>query len=59
MVGDREHDVIGAKKNGLDCIGVLYGFGSRKELEDAGADHIVSRPEDILKYAHGAAVTTE
>lgn len=59
MVGDREHDVIGAKKNGLDCIGVLYGFGSREELHEAGADHIVSRPEDILKYAHRAAVRTE
>lgn len=51
MVGDREHDVIGAKKNGLDCVGVLYGFGSQEELREAGADHIVSRPEDILKYA--------
>jgi len=37
MVGDRSHDVIGAKKNGIDCIGVLYGYGERKELEDAGA----------------------
>lgn len=59
MVGDREYDVIGAKKNGLDCIGVLYGFGSRKELEDVGADYIVSRPEDILKYALEPAVRTE
>ena len=37
MVGDRSHDVIGAKKNGIDCIGVLYGYGDRKELEGAGA----------------------
>jgi len=36
MVGDRSHDVIGAKKNGLDCIGVLYGYGGRRELEEAG-----------------------
>lgn len=33
MIGDREHDIIGAKKNGLDAIGVLYGFGNREELE--------------------------
>lgn len=38
MVGDREHDVIGAKKNGLPCIGAVYGYGSAEELTAAGAD---------------------
>ncbi len=42
MVGDREHDIIGAKKNGLDSAGVLYGYGSREELEAAGADYIAA-----------------
>lgn len=37
MVGDREHDVLGAKKNGLQCIGVLFGYGSAEELNAAGA----------------------
>lgn len=37
MVGDREHDVIGAKKNGLACVGVLFGYGSAEELTAAGA----------------------
>ena len=37
MVGDREHDVLGARHEGLDCLGVLYGFGSREELLSAGA----------------------
>ncbi len=37
MVGDRSHDVLGAKKNGLPCIGVLFGYGSHEELTDAGA----------------------
>ncbi|MBQ9412925.1 MAG: HAD family hydrolase [Oscillospiraceae bacterium] len=41
MVGDRKHDVIGAAENGLDCLGVLYGYGSREELEQAGAKYIV------------------
>jgi len=36
MIGDRSHDVVGAAKNGLDCIGVLYGYGDRPELEGAG-----------------------
>jgi len=40
MIGDREHDIIGAKKNGVASIGVLYGYGSREEL--AGADHIAA-----------------
>lgn len=37
MVGDREHDVLGAAELGMDCVGVLYGFGSREELEQSGA----------------------
>lgn len=37
MVGDREHDVQGAAANGLRCIGVEYGYGSRTELQNAGA----------------------
>ena len=41
MVGDRLHDVLGAKANGIRSIGVLYGFGSYDELTDAGADIIV------------------
>lgn len=40
MVGDREHDVLGAQAVGLDCIGVLYGYGDRAEHEAAGATAI-------------------
>lgn len=40
MVGDREHDILGAKKNGLDSIGVLFGYGNEEELKEAGADWI-------------------
>ena len=40
MVGDRRHDVAGAKETGLPCIGVLYGYGGREELEEAGAAFI-------------------
>lgn len=47
MIGDREHDILGAKTHGLRSIGVLYGFGSREELENAGADAIAETPEDI------------
>lgn len=51
MVGDREHDVIGAGEAGIDCLGVLYGFGTREELEMAGADYIAETVEGILEYA--------
>ena len=49
MIGDREHDIIGAKENGLKSIGVLYGYGDENELKTADADYIVSTTEDILK----------
>ena len=48
MIGDREHDIIGAKENGLKSIGVLYGYGDENELKTAGADYIASSPADIL-----------
>lgn len=47
MVGDRENDIQGAKANGLDSIGVLYGYGSREELEEAGAMQIAETVEDL------------
>ena len=47
MVGDRDQDVDGAKANHLHCAGVLWGYGSKDELMNAGADYIVSVPSDI------------
>lgn len=47
MIGDRRHDILGAKKTGLHSMGVLYGYGSREELEEAGAEEIVCLPCDI------------
>ena len=36
MVGDRDHDVLGALQNGLPCLGVTWGYGSVEELLTAG-----------------------
>ena len=47
MVGDRSHDVQGAISCGLQCIGVAYGYGSREELEKAGAVYIADSVEDL------------
>ncbi|HLY88809.1 MAG TPA: HAD hydrolase-like protein [Acetobacteraceae bacterium] len=48
MVGDRLHDIHGAHANGLRAVGVLWGYGSRAELEQAGADTLVSGPAELL-----------
>lgn len=50
MIGDRKHDILGAKENGLASVGVLYGYGDRAEHEAAGADHIAQAVEDILAF---------
>jgi phosphoglycolate phosphatase len=50
MVGDRSHDVIGAKKNQLLAIGVTYGYGSEEELRIHGVDLIANSPMEITKY---------
>ncbi|GJD19796.1 similar to indigoidine systhesis protein IdgB [Rivularia sp. IAM M-261] len=49
MVGDRHHDIIGAKANGVYSIGVTYGYGTEQELEASGADFIAYSPDDIPK----------
>jgi phosphoglycolate phosphatase len=44
MIGDRHHDIQGAKAHGMRAIGVLWGYGTRSELESAGADVLWSTP---------------
>jgi phosphoglycolate phosphatase len=48
MIGDRSHDMVGARNNGMKGIGVLYGYGSREELLGAGAHHVCATPGAIL-----------
>ncbi|EGG80983.1 HAD hydrolase, family IA [Lachnospiraceae bacterium 2_1_46FAA] len=49
MIGDKEHDMIGAGICGVDSIGVLYGFGEREELENHGATYIAETVSDLEK----------
>jgi len=49
MVGDREDDIIGAKANGIDSIGIMWGYGSRAELEAAGATWVADHPGALLR----------
>jgi phosphoglycolate phosphatase len=47
MLGDRDHDVDGALANGIDCVGVTWGFGSAAELLNAGAAALADRPHEV------------
>ena len=47
MIGDRKHDIIGARENGIAAVGVLWGYGSAEELTAAGAHVLSAAPKDL------------
>ena len=47
MIGDREHDMIGASANGIRGIGVLWGYGTQEELESSGAHRCIEHPQEL------------
>jgi phosphoglycolate phosphatase len=49
MVGDRRYDISGAHSVGMRGLGVLWGYGTRDELESAGADQLVESPADLAR----------
>jgi phosphoglycolate phosphatase len=53
MVGDRKHDMIGAKLHNITAIGVTYGYGTEEELKTHGADKIAHSPEEIIELVVG------
>lgn len=50
MIGDRSHDIVGAKNNGLYSVGVLYGYGTETELKAAEADRIVETVSGLSDF---------
>ena len=50
MVGDREHDILGAAQFGIKGIGVLWGYGSEEEFKNSGAIHTVKTPMELFEY---------
>lgn len=50
MVGDREHDIFGARHNGIETIAVNYGYGSQEELEVAQPKYKIDRFNQLLDY---------
>jgi phosphoglycolate phosphatase len=49
MIGDRAHDIVAALANGVGAIGVLWGYGSREELANAGAMALYERPSGLAR----------
>lgn len=55
-IGDRRHDIIGARKSGIASVGILYGYGSYQELAAEQPTAIVNTVEDLGRYLDGAAM---
>jgi phosphoglycolate phosphatase len=53
MIGDRGHDIIGAKENGIHAFGVLWGYGTRDELENSGARAFFRTPQELVSAFNG------
>jgi phosphoglycolate phosphatase len=50
LIGDRKHDVLAARANGVGSVGVTWGFGSHAELADAGADTICHSIDELVRW---------
>jgi phosphoglycolate phosphatase len=48
MIGDRKHDIIGAHRNNMRCLAVFWGYGTKDELELAGADALIPTTEELV-----------
>lgn len=53
MIGDKSHDIIGARQNAVDSIGVLYGYGSKEELVEANPNYIAENFNELEKILAG------
>ena len=49
MIGDREHDILGAKQTGITSIGITWGYGSHTELSAASANYIANSPKELIE----------
>jgi len=49
MIGDRSHDILGVKENGVYSVGVTYGYGSAAELREAGADVLCGSIDQVAR----------
>ena len=50
MVGDREYDILGARRNRVKSIAVTYGYGTEQELEQAQANQEITQFSELLEF---------
>jgi phosphoglycolate phosphatase len=50
MVGDKEHDVFGAREAGMNCVAVTWGYGTAEELAESQPMLTVDNPDQLVKY---------
>jgi phosphoglycolate phosphatase len=53
MIGDREHDIVGATENRIYGFGVLWGYGTEEELENSGARAFFKTPRELVTAFNG------
>ena len=58
MIGDRKHDIIGAKECGIASLGVYYGFAPAGELEECGADYVIRNVGQLVPFFQNKAMAT-
>ena len=59
MVGDRVHDIVGATDNGIYGFGVLWGYGTKDELENSGAHAFLKTPRDLVNVFNGKSILSQ
>lgn len=57
MIGDRYFDIEGARANNVRALGVAWGFGSRAELFDAGAEAVAADPLELQRLLQPDAIS--
>jgi phosphoglycolate phosphatase len=55
MIGDRSHDILGAKAHGIASLGVTWGYGTRDELQAAGADRVIDAVDELIGAARASS----
>ena len=59
MIGDREHDLIGAKNCGLDAVSVLYGYGTMEEYQEFSPVYIAKNVQELTEWLLKACCSQE
>ena len=56
MIGDKSHDILGARESNMDSVGVLYGYGSYEELKEAKATYIAKDVKETISILENLCI---